>query len=252
MSKAIKQFSQVHGFSGPDTKEYGGPTNYSTPFSSVVNGRTSLDPSIRNLQDEGLNRTNAIYGDVGNATDRYIGNTQSLRDSLSGNAGAYMQARVNPVLQRFGTLRSQTQQDLGRRGLSGSSFQTQAMTNVDRDAATAEADARAQATMETIAAQSGLDTNMLSAAMQRATLQAGLNNENYQVASARLQQELASLGLDAGQINQAIQTWQANQQNYLTGFHLQSERMVAKSQEEKNRSEAFKNFSSSFGGGGGM
>lgn len=250
MSKAIKKVSQTFGFSGPDTKEYGGPSNYYTPYSSVEGGRLTLDPSIRNLQDQGLNKMNSIYGDVGNATDRYIGSTQSLRDSIGGESGAFIQSRVNPILQRFGRLRDTTQQNLGQRGLSGSSFADQSMRNIETDASREEGDARVKANMEIISAQAGLDKDMLGSVFQKASLQAGLNNENYQVAAARLQQELASLGLDAGQIGQLMQAWQQNQSNYLTGFHLQSERMVAKSQEEKNRSEAFKNFSGSFGGGG--
>lgn len=179
---------------------------------------------------------NAIYGDVGNATDRFISN---IRDNQSG----YIAARVNPVLQRFGALRDTTQQKLGQRGLSGSSFYDQSMRNIETDASREEGDARALATMD-------VNRDELGAVFQRATLQAGLNNENYQVAQARLQQELASLGLSGQQIQQYMNAWEQNQQNYLTGFGLQSQRMVAKSQEEKNRSEAFKNFSSSSGGGG--
>lgn len=215
MSKAIKSVTKsVGGFlgiSGPDTQAYGGPSNYYTPYSSVVGGQLTLDPSIRKLQDEGLNRTNAIYGDVGNATDRFI---SSIRDNQNG----YIAARVNPVLKQFGTLRDTTQQKLGMRGLSGSSFADQSMRNIATDAATAEGDARALATQE-------VNQDTLNAVFQRATLQAGLNNENYQVATARLQQELASLGLDASQIGQAMQAWAQNQQNYLTGYAAQSQRI---------------------------
>lgn len=229
MSGAIKKIGntagQFLGLKSPTTKPYGGPQNYYTPYSSSVNGNVTLDPSIRNLQDQGLNKSNAIYGDVGEATGRYLSNTNSLRDSLSGNTGAFIQSRVNPVLQNFESLRGRTRENIGLRGLSGSSFADQSMRNIETDASRAEGDARSQATMETISAQSGLDSNALQAVMQKATLQAGLNNENFQVASQRLQQELASLGLGSQQIQQFMSAWAQDQQNNLTGYSAQTQRI---------------------------
>jgi hypothetical protein len=229
MSKQIKKVTNsvgtFLGLSGPKTQNYQGPTNFRTPFSSSIDGTVNLDPSIRSLQDKGLNQANSIYGDVGNATDRYLTQSSSLRDSLNTNNGAFIQARVNPITQRYGTLRASTQQNLNQRGLSGSSFYDQSMSNLNTDQGRDEGDARAQATMESIAAQSGIDQNSLNAVLQKATLQAGLNNENYQVATTRLQQELASLGLGAQQIQQAMNAWAQNQQNNLAGYGLQTNRI---------------------------
>lgn len=248
MSKAIKKVGSMDFWASAPHKngvpEYGGPRDSYTANSSLESGRLTLDPSIRNLQDQGLNKMNSIYGDVGNATDRYIGSTQSLRDSIGGESGAFIQSRVNPILQRFGRLRDTTQQNLGQRGLSGSSFADQSMRNIETDASREEGDARAQANMEIIAAQSGLDSNVLSAAMQRATLQAGLNNENYQVAAARLQEELAGLGLSQAQIQQAM--GQFNQ-----GVNQVINNSLAQDNRFNTWMNGFKTFSSIAGGSGG-
>ena len=185
--------------------DYGGARNIRTAHSSLDNGALTLDPSIRTLQDKGLSNMQGIYGDIGSATDRFL-------TDLRGNQGAYMQARVNPVLQKFATLRGEQQQNLGLRKLGGSSFGEQSMRNLEMDATRSEGDARALATRETGDAE-------LGAIVQRAAIQAGLNGENYQVAAMRLQEELAGLGLSKAQIDQMM--GQHNQfvnqtvQNYL-------------------------------------
>jgi len=164
---------------------------------------------------------------------------RSIFDSLNTNNGALIQARVNPVLRNFASLRGSTQQNLGDRGLSGSSFADQSMRNIETDASTAEGDARAIATQEslagragalsgisqTLSAQLGIDESTLNATFQKASMQAGLNNENYQVAATRLQQELASLGLSSQQIQQSINAWAQNQQNNLSGYLGQTGRI---------------------------
>jgi hypothetical protein len=248
MSKAFRRIGTALG--GPlgrkgDVPAYGGPQNYYTGNSSLVGGNLSLDPSIRDLQNNALNRSNAIFGDIGNATSRYLTQNQSLRDSLNANNGAFIQARVDPITRQFGTLRASTQENLGRRGLSGSSFYDQSMNNLATDQGLAEGDARANATMESIAAQSGLDQGALSAAFQRATSQSQQNNESYAVAQQRLMGELAALGLDKDQIAQMMKQFSDQQAAELANYNALTNRLgVALSFGSKTMGSS--------GGGGGV
>lgn len=227
MSKQIKKVGGFLGLSGPSTQGYGGPSGYSTPYSNVQDGRLMLDPSIRSLQDQGLNRANGIYGDVGQATDRFLTGSQGLRSMIEGSRGSYAQARVNPILERYASLRGRAQQDLGQRQIGGSSFGYNTMRDIESAAGREEGDARAIAERESFDSLRGLNQDDLGAVMGRASAQAGLNNENYQVAAARLQQELASLGLSQAQIQQHMTTWAQEQNNNIAGYTAQTGRIAA-------------------------
>lgn len=209
MGGSFKKLGEHMGVIRPKTKGYGGPRNVSTKYSSMGDGVVRLDPSIRRLQDEGLNRTNAIYGDVGNATSRYLTNMGSLRDSFTGNQNAYMKARINPVLEKFSSLRGKVQQDMGLRGIGGSSFGYGTMRDIESQASREEADARALAERESFDALSSINQNEISAAFANAQTLAGLNSENYDVAKSRLAEELSALGLGKEQISQAVGIWDA-------------------------------------------
>ena len=166
-----------------------------TGFSNISGNSIRLDPSIRRLQDEALGRNTAIYGDIGQATDRFLSNTKSLRDRFLGNQGAFMNARLNPIKQRFSMLRDQTQQGLGQRGLSGSTFMNEALTNVDTTAGRELGDAGALATQEMATFESGLNAQELQAFNQKASMFAELNGVSLEVAKARLIQELETFKL---------------------------------------------------------
>jgi len=112
-----------------------------------------------------------------------------MRNDMLGNNSAYIQARVNPLLQQQEARRGELRQNIGMRGLDGSSFGQQALTNFDTDTNRSIADQRALATKE------GMDS-----AMQTFALQSSLNNENFDVAKARLNQELSALGMGEKQI----------------------------------------------------
>lgn len=120
------------------TKVSDTPTKISTPFSSVNNGVVSLDPTIRNSFMESM------------------GNFRGLFDQAGGNQGAYIQARVNPMEQQFAQQRGALERSLGLRGVSGSSFGDQSMTNFDIDSQRALGDARALATNDAIRMQGQL------------------------------------------------------------------------------------------------
>lgn len=114
------------------------PTGIRTPFSSVNQGLATMDPAIRNTF-------------LGN-----IANQQGLFNEAGGNQGAYIQARVNPLLQQVAQRRGELERSMGLRGVLGSSFGDQSMTNFDLDSQRALGDARALATNDAIGMRSGL------------------------------------------------------------------------------------------------
>lgn len=196
MGGSVRKYGEFMGVVKPKNQQFNsGPIN--TGYSFMDGQNVNIDPSIRQMQ-------NASYGELGDATSRFLGTNSDLRNSLAGNQGAYMQARVNPILQRFATLRGQTQQNLGMRKLSGSSFADQSMRNIDLDASRAEGDARALATNESAAALSGLDAAALEASSNKA-------NFGNTIAQQRLQQELSALGLGLNQNQQDLMAWQTDQ-----------------------------------------
>lgn len=118
------------------------PTGIRTPFSSVNQGFANIDPAIRS----------AFTGN--------IANQQGLFNQAGGNQGAYIQARVNPMLQQVAQRRGELERSMGLRGVRGSSFGDQSLTNFDIDTQRALGDARALATNDAIGMQSGLSQAM--------------------------------------------------------------------------------------------
>lgn len=106
-----------------------------TPFgagrSTLKAGQLKFDPRISGLRDETL------------------GNLRGLLGEASGNQGAFIQARVNPLQARVEKQRGALQRSLGRRNVFGS-FGSQDLTNFDIDTQRALSDARAQATQESL------------------------------------------------------------------------------------------------------
>jgi len=168
---------QKLGRYGMKRNQYAG-NPFSTGYSTANQGQVTIDPSIRAMQDYGLANSRGLYGELG-----------TMRNDMLGNNSAYIQARVNPLLQQQEARRGELRQNIGMRGLDGSSFGQQALTNFDTDTNRSIADQRALATKE------GMDS-----AMQTFALQSSLNNENFDVAKARLNQELSALGMGEKQI----------------------------------------------------
>ena len=205
-------------------KEGGGTQNYysqpyitNTGYSTISGHTASLDPSIRALQDAASQNYASIYGDIGNAAGRFLGQSGGLRTSAlsgyqdllnryTGNQSDYLQSVLRPVTQQYGTLRAQTQQDLGRRGLGGSSFATAQMSDLARQQGIAESDVTAQAKQQqfgfesnllnqSLQFQNSLNTQELQALTNAAQQRATVTGESLDVAKARLLQELGVFGL---------------------------------------------------------
>lgn len=192
----------------------------STQYGSSVDpqsGITVIDPIIRAMRESSVANIPGYRGDYNNAltgyrtgVDDYLARTRGYLGDLSGNANPYIQARVNPLLERAALGRGSLERGLASRGLGGSSFGAQALSTYDTNTSRAEGDARAQATQETLQARDALSQSLLGA--QGTLVQAETNNvqgrlaldqQLQQVAQQNLAQELSALGLAAPDI-QAI------------------------------------------------
>jgi len=176
----------------------------STTYSYYDGNTLKLDPTIRAAQDEATNRYAGIYGDIGNATNRFLTQSSDLRNKYAGNEGAMADARIRPIREKFAALKSQAQQDLGRRRVGGSSFGFNTLRSIDERGAVAEGDARALGTSEALQFEAGLNAQELEALNQQAINRAKITGESLEVARMRLMQELSVFGL--GQSGTTSQT----------------------------------------------
>lgn len=173
------------------TKSYEeSPLFSDTGYSSFSGGKFTLDPTIRAMQDKAYQDYASIYGDVGSGTERYLKNIGSIRDKYLGNAGDYMKASVDPILQQGALASGQAQRSLGQRGLGGSSFFGQTMSNIARDTGEAAGRAGALATAQMAEFEKGLSDSELSALNNQAQMRAKLTGESLEVAKQRLAMEM--------------------------------------------------------------
>ena len=161
----------------------------STGYSSAGRGNVSIDPSIRAIQEQNLARSSNLYNALG----------EQAR-GLLGNQSGYIQARVNPLEQELTGRQGQLERNLSTRGLSGSSFGDQSMTNFAIDKQRSLGDARSLATSES-----------LNALGQAYAQQAGMLGFDAQTARDRFSNEMQALGLGQGQIDLMTKSFEEEQ-----------------------------------------
>lgn len=157
--------------------------------------RFTLDPSIRGMEDDATQRYASLYGDFGNASDRFLNQSSGLRTRMFGNQGGYMNAILSPIRERFSALRGQTQQNLGLRGLSGSTFMNDSLRDIDTQASREEANASALANQDMIRMEQSLNESELNALNQAAAQRAAITGETMEIARARAARELGIFGI---------------------------------------------------------
>lgn len=187
IGKLTTEWNDARGRSfRPDlgTSAYSGPSVYSTGASSVNNGLAIIDPSIRRLRESSLSD--------------YLKSSGELRNRFVGNQSDYVNAILNPLRESLASRRGELQRSIGMRGLSGSSFGEQSMTNLDVTGQREIRDANALAQAQGMDFLNNLDATRLQA--------------QNTVAEQNLAQELSALGLGQAQINQLMANF-ANQQD---------------------------------------
>lgn len=203
------------GTSGRKRNPYGGYSG--TGYSTALNGRVTVDPSIRAIQDEGLSRTKSMYGDAGAYGDELIGNTRSLRERFIGNNSAYADSQLNPLRQQMATRRGEIQQNIGLRGMSGSSFGEQALTNYETDSQRALQDASSKVEFDQLQALTGIDAQLTQQMFGKISTQAMINGESLDIAKQRFAQEMQALGLGQAQQQALLGAFDSYQQREMAG-----------------------------------
>jgi len=196
---------------------------YGTAYSTLQGGNLSLDPTIRDIQNQALTGyTNLLPGLQPDITNRFStaglrgisSNLGDIASQLTGNRNAFIQARVDPLRQALAQQQGQLQRSLNRRGVFGT-FGNQDMANLAFQGNRAIGDAQAQALQEALNAQTGILGQQ--AGIQGQILGAGAaltgaqQNQNAQYMNAlnaisglgqqRFAQELSGLGLSTNTIN---------------------------------------------------
>ena len=211
------------------------PKDKYTDYSSIQGNHVSLDPSIRNLQNESLGNTGALESGVmgygtkfRNRSDENAGAYDKLYAELTSNQNPFIQARVDPLKGQIASRRGELQRSQGLRGVSGSSFGNDELTNFDFGASRELGNATASATQEALGARSGTLGNI--GAQNTSTLAGNnsitgqlnsLNTNRTGIAGQRSAQELASLGLSdqaAQQLQQAAINKNDIYANILKGY----------------------------------
>jgi hypothetical protein len=197
-----------------------------TQYGSSINpgtGSAVIDPSIRAMRDSSVagipgyrSGYESALGTYRTGIDDYLARTRGYLGDLNGNMNPYIQARVNPLLERASLGRGSLERGLALRGLGGSSFAAQSLGSYDTATSRAEADQRAQALQEAFAARDALSQGILGAQTNLAGAQSGVIDQNraldqqlQTVAQQNLQQELAALGLTAPDIQAILGSAQA-------------------------------------------
>lgn len=198
----------------------GGTTNYGSRITPDGHMRyTTIDPRIRALREQSLQR---LPGYRSSLTDAYSTLQPGLQEarqgfqsnyqSLMSNQNPFIQARVNPLLQRAAAQRGSLQRSMTNRGLGGSSFYSQSLGNFERDLAGAEGDQRSLATQEALTAQRqalsdmvGIDSQIYNSALSSIQALQGLDATEREVAAANLAQELSALGLSQADTSAIMQ-----------------------------------------------
>lgn len=186
------------------------PLYKGTQYSSVRDGgRVFLDPSIRSLEDIGINTATSGQAGLSRATGSFGSNMGELRAKLFSNMDPYMTARVDPFLQAQARDTGIATQNLSRRGLTGSSFADQTLRSINQDYGRQIADQRALATNESINQASNIDQLILQANQAEANGDIALAEYLRSIAMRRSQTEgalLTATGSSSSGFNAGIST----------------------------------------------
>lgn len=176
------------------------PQNWRTALgSSAVGGTTTIDPSVRALQNRLLGQYQQLYPQAGQFAGQAAGMYGNLLGQAGANQGGFVQSVVDPVQQMVNQSYGSLIQDQQNRGIRGSSLASDALANFDYTAGRALSDATASGLQQSLGLQSQLVGNQLQAGLAGINAQSGLLGAQNTINQQNLAQELQSLGLDANQ-----------------------------------------------------
>jgi len=177
------------------TDEQVAPYFKDTGYSQVSGRNLVLDPSIRQITDQGLSRYSGLFGDIGSASDRFASGIGSIRNRYLGNEGALRQAITDPVRRAASENLGRVERGVGLRRMSGSTFGQQDISNERFRGAREISNAEAFAMDETLKAELGLNQAELDAITNAAMQRSSITGEALEIAKMRVMQELNILGI---------------------------------------------------------
>ena len=177
------------------------PTGASGLWTDANGARMAqINPAIQNMRMKAVENIPQYQDQYNSALNQYQSGITDQLGQVTGNQNAFMQARVNPLLQQAALTRGNIVNSLTQRGLGGSSFYTQGLGNFEREIAGAAGDQRALATQESLGMQNQLLGQQFGAAQQGVANQRSLDQSYAEIANMNLNQELAALGLTPSDI----------------------------------------------------
>jgi hypothetical protein len=181
-----------------------------------------LDPRIREIQEQGLSKNNNLYNELGAEGQSILGNLRNTRSRYEGNQSAYIKSQTNPIEQELTQRQGGLERSIGLRGVAGSSFGDQSLTNFGVEKERAISDTRAKAEMENLQALTGIDSQYAQTLFTKVQQQAALTGADNETAKAMLMQEMQALGLDQKQSEAMAKTYEEYQRRLLTAGPYES------------------------------
>ncbi len=177
-----------------------------TPYSTFSGDTLTLDPTIRSLQEETLSGYRGFLPELKTSFGDFTSRLTGARDTLTSASAGLKQARLSPLQEAIARRRGELYQSTGERGLAGSSFQDQAISNFELDAARQLGEASALADADVLERQTGIDKDILNAIIGKVQIEANLLGLPANIAQQRLQEELAAFNLGKGNVSTNIMT----------------------------------------------
>ena len=176
------------------------PQNWATSYGSTnIGGVTSLDPSIRNNQNQLLAQYQQLFPLAGQYSQTAQGLYGNLLGQAGSNQGGFVQSSIAPTQQLIDQSYGALVQDQQNRGIRGSSLANDSISNFDFQAGNALQGATSQALQQSLGLQSGLVGNQFNAGLAGLSAQQGILGSENTINQQNLAQELASLGMDSTQ-----------------------------------------------------
>ena len=179
------------------------PENIRTGRSSynTKSGVLKMDPSIRQGQNNVIKALRDRKRDVNRDFRATENDLMGIRDDIRGvradyesNSGAFMESMLNPLRSEIARGRGELERSMSRRGMAGSSFANQQMTNFNVDSGRALTDATAQLEnqrINTLGDFIGMDADIIKEGIRSREGRTRLMAELDQIIGGRFDQQFA-------------------------------------------------------------
>ena len=193
-----------------------------TALGSAFNpgGTSRLAPSIQQGRAGLIGQMPGYKSALQGGYDVFSQNVGESRNQLIGNESQFMQSALNPIRQAGASQFGALTKDLGRRGITGSSFANNQIGNFQAQQGRTLSDATAQIQQQQIAQRLGIDESLLNASTGLINNFGQLDQQTQAIYAQQAAEQLNLLGLSQQQTAAMMQPlglqMQNNQQFYDT------------------------------------